>query len=285
MGFLSSLTGAKKTKVPGTGFYALPKDLQGQYSTFYNSIPGATTAEQFTLPDFNADQMAAFDLARWTPTQDSVNSLIAPYQNAFDGSVIDTINREAVGANSLLKQGQNEANAFGSNRQMLGANDVDLTRLNQIGTFKQSQFNNSLNTALNQQQNSMNNLLNVGGQQQNQQYQNQLAPFNALTAQASLLNPAAQYMGQSTPEQTIKTGGGLGGIASLAGNVASLATGNPLFAMGGNALGGGGFNPASAIGSGGGFFSNIGNFFGGGVSNYTGLGAANSGMSAMVRGY
>lgn len=285
MGFGSSLLGGKKTKVPGTGFYALPKDLQSQYSTFYKAIPGATTADQFTLPDFNADQLAAFDLARWTPTQDSVNSLIAPYQNPFDEAVINTINREAVGANSLLKQGQNEANAFGSNRQMLGANDVDLTRLNQIGSFKQSQFNNSLNTALNQQQNQMNNLLNVGGQQQNQQYQNQLAPFNALTAQSSLLNPVVQYMGQSTPERTIKTGGGLGGIASLAGNIASLGTGNPLFSMAGNAFGGGGFNPASAIGSGGGFFSNIGNFFGGGVSNYTGLNAANNGFNALLRGY
>lgn len=284
MGFFSSLTGGQKTKVPGTGFYNLPKELQDQYKSFYNSIPGATAASNFILPDFNSDQTLAFQMARdaANPTAPQISNLVQAYQNPFDQSVIDTINREAVGQNSLLKQAQNEAGAFGSNRQFLGANDVDLTRLNQIGTFKQSQFNNSLNTALGQQQQGINNLLNIGGLQQDQQYQNQLAPYKGLTAQAGLLQPVVNYMGQSTQPQTIKTGGGLGGIASLAGNVASLATGNPGFSMVGNAFGGGGgFNPLSAVGNGGGFFNNIGSFFGGGLKNYTGLSSANAGFQGL----
>lgn len=275
MGFFSSITGGQKTKVPGTGYYALPKELQNQYSSFYNSIPGATAASNFILPDFNNDQTLAFQMARdaANPTAPQISNLVQAYQNPFDQSVIDTINREAVGQNSLLKQAQNEAGAFGSNRQFLGANDVDLTRLNQIGSFKQSQFNNSLQTALGQQQQGIGNLLNIGGMQQNQQYQNQLAPYNALTAQAGLLQPVVNYLGQSTQPQTIKTGGGLGGLLSTASNVAGLASGfGGLGGLGG--IGG-------AIGNGGGFFNNIGSFFGGGVKNYTGLNSANAGFQGL----
>lgn len=281
MGFFSSLSGGQKTKIPGTGFYNLPSDLQSQYQDFYRAIPGATASSNFMLPDFNQDQLAAFGLVRnaANPTAASISNLVQPYQNPFDQAVIDTINREAVGQNSLLKQAQNEAGAFGSNRQFLGANDIDLTRLNQIGSFKQSQFNNSLNTALGQQQQNIGNLLNIGGMQQEQQYQNQLAPYNALQAQAGLLQPVVNYMGQSTAPRTVKTGGGLGGFLNTAGSIASLATGNPMFAMGGNALGGG--NILGSIGQGGGFFNNLGGFFGGGVKNYTGLNSANAGFAGL----
>lgn len=233
MGFF----GGSKTKIPATGYYALPGDLKGQYTDFYNAIPGATAAQNFTLPDYNPDQSGAFQMARdaANPTAQGIQNLIAPYQNPFNDSVISEINRQSQGPYSILKQALSQSGQLGSNRQMLGANDVDLSRQNQIGSFLQSQFNNSLNTGLNAQQLGFQNLLGIGNQQQQQAYQNQLAPYQGLQAQQGLLQPTVNYMGASTPEQTIKTGGGLGGILGGISNIAKMGSGI------GSLFGGGGF--------------------------------------------
>lgn len=247
MGFF----GGSKTKIPATGYYALPGDLKGQYTDFYNAIPGATAAQNFTLPDYNPDQSGAFQMARdaANPTAQGIQNLVSAYQNPFNESVISEINRQSQGPYSILKQALSQSGQLGSNRQMLGANDVDLSRQNQIGSFLQSQFNNSLNTGLNAQQLGFQNLLGIGNQQQQQAYQNQLAPYQGLEAQAGLLNPVVQYMGASTPAQTIKTGGGLGGILGGISNIAQMGSGVS------NLFGGGGF-----FGAGGGL-SSLGTLF------------------------
>lgn len=225
------LFGGSKTTIPATGYYALPSDLKNIYDQFYQGIPGATSASAFTPPDFNADQNSAFSMVRnaANPTAQSITDLVNTYQNPYNNSVISEINRQAGGDYSLLKQGLNESGQMGSNRQLLGANDIDLSRQNQIGSFLQSQFNNSLQTGLQQQQQGISNLSNIGNQQQQQQYATQQAPYNALQAESGLLNPVVSYFGGSSPAQTIKTGGGLGGFLSGAGQIAS--TGAQLYSL------------------------------------------------------
>lgn len=234
------LFGGQKTTIPATGYYALPGDLKDQYQSFWQAIPGATAADNFKMPDYNQDQQSAFSMVRGAanPTSSSISQLLSSYMNPYNDYVIQGINREAQGQNSILKNAMTQAGQLGSNRGLLGANDIDLTRQNQIGGFLQSQFNNALQTGLGQQQQGIQNLLGIGNQQQQQQFQNQQAPLQGLQAQQGLLQPTVDYVGKSSPEQTIKTGGGIGGLLSGLGSIASLATGNPLFALGGNALGG-----------------------------------------------
>lgn len=217
------------------------------YQNFYQGIPGATTSQAFTPPDFNQDQQNAFGMIRGgaNRTPEDVMNMVNTYQNPYDHYVIDEINRQSQGPYSLLKQAMSASGGMGSNRQVLGANDIDLSRLNQIGGFKQSQFNNSLQTALGQDQQSIQNLLGIGGQQQNQQWMTQQAPYNALQAQGGLLQPVANYFGQSAPEKTVKTGGGLGGLLGGIGQIASLAGGFPGVGSIGGFFGGSGLNGLS----------------------------------------
>lgn len=247
MGFFSGLTGGQKTNIPATGYYSLPSLYRGQYDSIAERLPGATSYDAFTPPEFNADQLSAFDTVRGMANMGpaDIMNLVQKYQNPYDQSVIDGINREAVGNYSQVKQGLNEAGQMGSNRSLLGANDVDLSRLQQIGQFKQSQFNNSLNTGLVQNQQNIGNLLGIGGMQQERDWNVQQAPFNALNAQFSILNPMAQFVGNSSPQQTIKTGGGLGGLLGAASGLSSIASG----------FGGlGSFGLSDLSGVGGGFF-------------------------------
>lgn len=234
------LFGGTKSTIPATGYYALPGDLKSQYTNFYNAIPGATAAQNFVLPDFNQDQQSAFGMVRdqANPTAQGIQQMLAAYMNPYQDSVINEINRQGQGANSVLQQNINSAGQLGSNRQFLGANDVDLSRMNQIGGFLTNQFDKSLQTGLNQQQLGISNLLGIGNQQQQQQYQNQLAPLQGLQAQQGLLQPTVDYVGKSSPQTTVKTGGGLGGILGAVGNIASIASG----------LGGGGFFGAGGAG-------------------------------------
>lgn len=219
--------GSSKTTIPATGYYALPGDLQEQYKNFYSAIPGATSSANFTLPDFNQDQQSAFSMVRGAanPTASSISQLLSAYMNPYNDSVISEINRQGQGQNSLLQRALNQAGQLGSNRGLLSANDIDLTRQNLIGSFLQSQFNNALQTGLGQQQQGIQNLLGIGNQQQQQQYTNQLAPYQGLQAQQGLLQPTVNYIGGSTPQQTIKTGGGLGGILGGIANIGSIASG------------------------------------------------------------
>lgn len=157
MGFLSGLTkmltGGSDSSSQGTsGFGLLPPEIQGAYKSYGTQvnklIPNALTA--YTPMGQTAGETQAYNAINqgFTPTQQSLNSDINMQMNPFDSSVIDTINRQGQGDYSILKQNATQAGQFGSNRQSLGANDIDLSRLQQIGTFKQGEFNTALQNAL-----------------------------------------------------------------------------------------------------------------------------------------
>lgn len=82
------------------------------------------------------------------PTSSSIASDISAQTNPYNQSVIDTINRQATGQGSVLKSQLGASGALGSNRQALGANDIDTTRTQQIGNFLTNQYNTALQNAL-----------------------------------------------------------------------------------------------------------------------------------------
>lgn len=136
-----------------SGFETLPPELQQQFIN-YGARVGDTfnspNNEMFTPLAQTAGETKAINAtnAGFTPTASSLASDISMQTNPFDSSVIDTINKQAAGQGSALSSAATQAGQLGSNRQMLGANDIDLSRLNQIGTFKQNEYNTALSNAM-----------------------------------------------------------------------------------------------------------------------------------------
>jgi len=142
---------SKKKKVPATGFYALPEDKQNIYNNVYNNAFSKLNDPNYLAPlATTADESRALDIYRhgFTPTTDSLQSDISMLSNPFDSYVIDEMNRQSQGQNSLINQNAGRAGQIGSNRSFLGTSDVEQNRLNNIGRFKQSNYNNALKAAL-----------------------------------------------------------------------------------------------------------------------------------------
>jgi hypothetical protein len=212
-----------------SGYSALPPELMkifnqlgmgiGQYTNPNN--PGVI--DRFTPMQQTADETEAFNRIRqgFTPTSQSLASDIAMQQNPFDQSVIDGINREAQGQGSILNQATTRAGQLGSNRGMLGANDIDLSRLQQIGQFKQGQFNTNLNNALTTlpglRQQDAQGMLGIGGFQRGLDYQTRQAPITALQTGVGMISPfTAGGTSQGTQQSSSNGTGMLGNIGALA---------------------------------------------------------------------
>lgn len=246
------LLGGGKQKIPATGFYAMPPAYQGAYNSLLgglNSIllPGGNVnADMFTPMGETADESRAFSLMRqgFAPTQQSLFSDIALQQNPYDRYVIDEINNQAAGDFSILKQAASQAGQFGSNRMMLGANDIDMRRLGQIGQFKQQGFNTALNNALTTLPQLRGAdaaaLLDIGAQQRDLAMQQQTAPFTALSSGLSALNSFPTQFGNfGAPAYTVKKGGGFGSIlGSLGGRALGTWIGGPVGGQIGSQIGG-----------------------------------------------
>lgn len=216
--------GSDSKSTAQSGFALLPSELQDVWKTYgsqitnlfgKNSATGYTSVADMFLPSkiTDSEQGAINQInAGSAPTAQSIQSDIAMQTNPFDKSVIDTINREAAGQGSQLRSMLTSAGQYGSNRGALGANDIDLTRLNQIGTFKQNQFNTALNNALTTlpaaRAASAQNILNTGDYLRNLQGQTTQAPYTALSKFAGLLGVVPQS-GGSTQTSTASSSNGM----------------------------------------------------------------------------
>lgn len=250
MGFFSGLTGSKKTTVPASGYYATLPEYQQLYESLLGSANGLygdidKAAAAFAPMPLNEGEKSALEklYAGFTPTAQSLGADISMLTNPYDEFVINKINREATGMNSLVNQQATQAGQQGSNRSFLGTSDVEQNRLNNIGVFRQNQYNTTIDQILNSLTPSRRadamGALTGGTYEREIDNATRLAPYTALQAGQQSLNGFPTNFGNfGSPETTVKTGGGLGGILGLAGSVASIATGNPMFAIGGNALGG-----------------------------------------------
>lgn len=235
MGFLSGLTGASKTNVPASGFYSQPQGFQDLYNTVLgntNSGISGVNAGMFSPIGKTADENAAFDSIRqgFAPTQETLGRDVGMLMNPFDEYVLNDVNRAANSDFSILKQNLNQAGQFGSNRQQLGANDIEQSRLGTIGKLRQDQYNQALghifNSLVPQRKQDAAGLLGLGEFDRGLDSAQKMAPLQALQAQQGLLGGIPTEFGNfGSPAQTIKTGGGLGGILGGISNIASLASG------------------------------------------------------------
>lgn len=221
------LGGGSKTQTTGNaGFTSLPPEIQNAYKNFStqvnNQIPNALTA--YKPMGQTADETAAFNQIRqgFTPTAQSLQNDVSMLMNPFDQFVIDDVNRQAGGDFSILKQNMNQAGQFGSNRQQLGANDIEQTRLGTIGKLRQDQYNQALGQVFNnivpQRQQDAQGMLGIGNFQRGLDTATNSSQITGLQEIAKALgmlpqNNAGNSSTQSTP----------GNWMTAAGNVASIA--------------------------------------------------------------
>lgn len=237
MGFFSSITGAlgggSKSGSSSGGFNALPQQIQGAYTTFADQVKNQLTngnlSQAYRPMDINAGERAALDKSYtgFAPTAETLQSDIAMQQNPFDQYVIDAINRESKGENSILGQNLTRAGQMGSNRQMLGANDIDLSRLQQIGQFKQGNYQQALQNALTTlpgaRRDDAGTALGAGTYERQLGLQQQTAPVTALQQIAQALGILPTQEGSSSSSSSSSGGiGGIKGAGSLISGIGSL---------------------------------------------------------------
>lgn len=233
----------------------LGKMLSGRARSFLDPNNPENVGRFTPIPQ-TADESAAFERMRagLAPTPETLSSDISMFMNPYNDYVIDEINRQAGGDYSILKEAMTEAGQLGSNRQNIGAGDIDVRREGMIGQFMQDQFNNALGIATTQlpalRQQDIGNLMGIGNFQRGLDMQTRQAPIEALRTMAGI---APAIANQST--QTQKSGGGLGGLGGLLSGVSSIA-GGPIGGAIGGMFGGGGGLSSGAIGlaSGGKYF-------------------------------
>lgn len=196
------------------GFRDLPPEIQNAFKNLATQaqgyLPGnnAATTPMFTPMGQTAGETQAINSINkgFTPNAATLSSNIAMQTNPYDEQVINEINRQANGQQSVLNQTLSNAGQFGSNRMALGANDIDLSRLNQIGAFKQSNFNSAMNNALTTipqaELTDANAQLSAGGFQRSLGTQQAQAPINALASIAQILGVLPTNSGQSSGSST-----------------------------------------------------------------------------------
>ena len=236
MGFFSGISkslfgGSESESSSRSGFGLLPQEIQDvfkNYATDLNSqFSGGGANDLFTpLPQTEYETQALGSTLRGTtPDAAQLNSDIAMQMNPFDEHVIGGINREAQGDYSILKQGLNEAGQFGSNRQLLGANDIENTRLDMIGRFKQGQFDkavdNSLNTLANSRGRDIGLQFGAGDFLRGLDTQTRQAPIDAMRSFGQLLGVLPTSGGSEGTSSSDSQSGAAGGIAGIASAFAS----------------------------------------------------------------
>lgn len=232
MGFLSGLTGmlgggasGKTSAGYSSGFGMLPSEIQAPFKTFGTQlntlIPGA--AQAFTPLQQTADETSAFDTIRggFTPTAESLQSDISMLSNPWDEFVLGDVNRAANSDYSVLKQDMNSAGQFGSNRQRLGANDIEQTRLGTIGKLRQGQYDSALQQVFNnlipQRQADAAGKLGIGEFQRNLAGETAQAPYTGMLSLAQALSGLPKDTSQAqTSTSSTKSGNPLQAVGTAA---------------------------------------------------------------------
>jgi len=217
MGFFSGLVSTPKVKTPATGYYAQPAAYQQLYTNVLkntNSTLPSVNADAFAPSPINNGERQGLDAlyGGFTPDASQIQSDISMQMNPYDEYVINRINREAQGQNSLVQQNIAQSGQQGSNRSFLGSSDVEQNRLNNIGTFKAQQYNtalqNSLGTLANSRRQDATGALGAGTYERDLATQTAQAPYAAAQAQQSLLGAVPTEFGNFGYKAS-SSGGGL----------------------------------------------------------------------------
>lgn len=266
MGFMDAILGSPEESSSVQGYGALPK---GQRQFVMDTVRGAeqfvspytlnpvtgqreinqANIDRFTPLAQTADETEAIERMRqgFAPTPESLQADLSMLMNPFDQYVIDEINRQALGENSILQQNMTNAGQLGSNRQMFGAGEIESNRLQQVGLFKQDQYNTALDQALGRltdlRMTDTQNLMGIGDFQRQLDYQTKQAPVTALQTAAGLqqqLGISGAIAGTGTSKSTGASSGLLGTAADMAAGFITSGAG-PAMGMTG------GFDPTTGI--------------------------------------
>ena len=226
MGFFSSILGGSSSSSSSGGFNQLPESIKGAYTGFGDQLQNLLKTDltsAYTPQGFNPGEQSALTKAYSgvAPTAASINSDIGMQMNPYNSYVMDEINRQAGGEYSILKQALNEAGQSGSNRQMLGANDIDLSRTNQIGGFLQGQFDkamqNAMTTLPGARANDISLAMGAGDAERSLGLQQNTAGITAMQELAKALGILPTAEGSTTSKSSSSNGiGGLLGSAAKA---------------------------------------------------------------------
>ena len=214
---MGSLFKKPKVSTPASGFYSQPQGYQDLYGSILKNANAGIGGINTAMFDPAQGQTAgAFQslMQGFTPTADSLSSDIGMLMgNPYNESVINQINRQATGENSLVNQAANRAGQMNSNRSFLATSDVEQNRLNNIGQFYQGQYNTALDQVLNklvpQRAQDAATALTVG--QQSTQ-----APLQALMSQLGLLQGVPTSFGSNQEQKTSGGGTDWGKVAQTA---------------------------------------------------------------------
>lgn len=205
--FGGSSSKTQQQATSSSGFSQLPPEIQQAFTQY-----GTQASNQFASPQTSlytpmgqtSGETSALNTINkgFAPSASQIQSSVNEQTNPYDQSVIDTINREAAGQGSVLKSQLDAAGQFGSNRGALAANDIDLSRLQQIGGFKQGEFQTAMDNALKTipalNQASALAQLQGGAFQRGLGLQTAQAPVSALSAYGTLLGVLPQSGGSTS---------------------------------------------------------------------------------------
>lgn len=231
MGFLGGITqqlfggsSGSSQQQATSGWGLLPPDIQKTYTTYANALTPqiANATQDYTPLPQTAGETQAYNSINqgFAPTQQSLNSDLSMLQNPYNSSVIDQINKQAGGQYSVLKQALDQTGTYNSNRQVLGANDIENTRQSNIGSMLSGQYNTSIGQILNniipQRQQDAQNKLAAGANQRTLAGQQSSAPIAGLQQIAAALgilptSGGSQSTGSSEQSSSKGLFGGLTG--------------------------------------------------------------------------
>lgn len=229
--FLGGGSDSQSNQSSASGFGLLPPELQEAFKNYAGQLtsqfsnPSATTDLFKPLAQTGYETSALGAISQGiTPTAESLSSDIAMQMNPFDDYVINDINRAADSDYSILKQEMSGAGQLGSNRGLLGANDIEQTRLNTIGKFRQDQYNtaldNSLNTMTGLRQQDITNNFTAGDFLRGLDTQTKQAPFAGLQTFGQLLGALPQTGGSTSSGSS--TGSSVNGMGDTLGSIGKI---------------------------------------------------------------
>lgn len=224
----SGLMGGQSSS-SSNGYSALSPKLKKAFDPFGEAInkytlPGNEGVnEAFTPLGQTAQETTAINSMTngFTPTADSLRRDIDMQMNPYMESVIGGVNREAQGQNSILRGSMADAGQMGSNRSILGENDIENTRLMGIGQLLGGQFNNAMGNAMNvlpgQRAADAAGQMGIGEFLRTQDFAQKQVPIAALREGTSLMAPFISGNGKQTSQTT-------NGILPMMMNAAAAAT-------------------------------------------------------------
>jgi hypothetical protein len=168
----------------------------------------AGVTDMFTPLAQTDDETRAFEMMRqgFTPTEESIRRDTAMQMNPYMDSVIAAVNRQGQGQYSMMNQEMANAGQSGSNRSILGANDIDQTRQMTIGQLMGTQFNNSLNNAMTvlpgQRAQDAAGLLGIGDFMRSLDTQTKQAPITAMQTGLNMMGAFTSGNNQSSQSTT-----------------------------------------------------------------------------------